>query len=259
MRIEYFVVALVAAAGCAKGGSGGGDDTQGPDASCGDMCDADVDGVFDPMDMCANTPSVEVVNHVGCADSQLTPKLEPMFPPYGLMWTSGGDLGRAGGLTWSYDGIQRGDLFHIYWIICDDPLKPCGISLDGPIDKPTESWKFSATDSDAARGKLMFTNTTGVLLDDMTVRGLDGRLTVTIVDPADQPIPFSTVGALGVPARAGAYGAEITGVAYKVTVLGEVKDATSAWTPYLDYYDAAPTPMMGGSTFVSFGASFYSK
>ena len=257
MRI-HLVVAMLAAAGCAKGGSGGGDDTT-IDGSCGDQCDADADGVFDPMDMCANTPSGETVNGVGCADSQLTPKLEPMFPPYMLVWTTGGDAGRAGGLTWTYEGIQRGDLFHIYWILCDDPLKPCGVSLDGPIDKPTESWRFNATESNLPAGKVVFNNTTGISLDGGGTTGLEGRLTVTIVDATDVALPFATVSTLGVPARAGAYGAEIPGTGYKATVLIEVKDAMSAWTPYLDYYDAAPTPMMGGSTFVSFGASFYSK
>ena len=56
-----------------------------------------------------------------------------MFPPFGLTWTPSGELGRAGGLTWTYTGIQRGDLFHIWWVVCDDPGMPCGLSLDGPI------------------------------------------------------------------------------------------------------------------------------
>ena len=256
MRIGYVVIAIIVAAGCAKGG---GDDGSTIDGSCGDQCDADGDSVSDPMDMCANTPSGETVNGVGCADSQLTPKLEPTFPPYMLVWTSGGDIGRVGGLTWTYEGIQRGDLFHIYWILCDDPLKPCGVSLDGPIDRPSESWRFSAPDSDASAGKLVFTNMTAIALESAPALGLEGRLTVTVVDPTDVPLPFATVGALGVTARAGGFGVEIPGTGYKVAALIEVKDSASAWTPYLDYYDAAPTPMMGGSTSVSFGASFYSK
>jgi hypothetical protein len=200
-----------------------------------------------------------MVNHAGCSDSQLQPKLEPMFPPYMLVWTTGGDIGRAGGLTWTYDGIQRGDLFHIWWIICDDPLKPCGVSLDGPIDKPSESWRFNAIESELAAGKIVYNNTTSVALDGGASVGLDGRLTVTIADGMNIPFPFAPVAMLGVTARAGGYGAEIPGTAYKVTALIEVKDAMSAWMPYLDYYDTAPTPMMGGSTAVSFGASFYSK
>jgi len=257
MRLPHLAIAVVAAAGCAKGGDGGGDETI--DGSCGDRCDADSDGVFDPMDMCANTPSGEMVNTKGCSDSQLTPKLEPTFPPYNLMWTSGGDIGRPGGLTWTYEGIQRGDLFHIYWIICDDPLQPCGISLDGPIDKPSESWKFSAADSDLPAGKVVFTNITAIALDGGSSQALDGRLTVTIASAMDVALAFATVNALGVPARAGGYGAEIPGTGYKVAALIEVRDMSGTWTPYLDYYDAAPTPMMGGSTSVSFGASFYSK
>ena len=56
-----------------------------------------------------------------------------MPTPRSETWTSTGELGRVGGLTWTYTGIDRGDLFHIYWIVCDDPAEPCGLSLDGPI------------------------------------------------------------------------------------------------------------------------------
>jgi hypothetical protein len=34
---------------------------------------------------------------------------------------------------------------------------------------------------------------------------------------------------------------------------------TTTWTPYLDYYDAAPTPVAGMGTTTSFGGSFYDK
>ena len=48
-----------------------------------------------------------------------------------------------------------------------------------------------------------------------------------------------------------------------MTALGEVEDtATSTWTPYLDYYDAAQTADTGdagGNVYISFGASFYDK
>lgn len=252
---HVFGVMLVT--GCANAGDGG---PQGNvDASCGDQCDQDGDGVFDGMDRCADTPTGSQVNSAGCADSQVNPTLEPMFPPYNLMWTSGGDLGRAGGLTWTYAGIARQDLFHIYWIVCDDPLRPCGVSLNGPVDSPGESWVFSAMESDLPAGKLGFTNTTSITLEGMPSVALNGRLTVTIVDAADAPIPFAPVAILGVNARAGGFGAEIPGTGYKVSTLIEVKDATSPFTPYLDYYDAAPTPTMGGSTSVSFGASFYDE
>jgi hypothetical protein len=239
-------------------------DGSSPDgASCGTTCDSDGDGVVDGIDKCPKTPPKTVVNKVGCADSQLTPKLEPTFPPLGLTWTPTGDLGKAGGLTWTYTGIQRGDLFHIYWIVCDDPATPCGLSLDGPIDVPAENWVFSAPDSDLPNGKLVFTNTTGILLADTTTRPLSGRLTVTIVDASNAAIPFVDVGTLGVTARAGKYGAEIKGTGYKVVALAEVEDTlTSTWTPYMDYYDAAATPDKGdagGNATTSFGGSFYDK
>ena len=241
------------------------DGSSNPDASkCDGPCDQDGDGVADGIDKCPNTPPKTVVNKVGCSDAQLTPKLGPLFPPYGLTWTPTGNLGRAGGLTWTYTGIARADLFHIYWVICDDPGTPCGLSLDGPIDVPAENWTFSSTDSDLPNGKVVFTNTTNILLADLTKPQLTGRLTVTIVDESNVAIPFLDVATLGITTpRLGKYGADIKGTGYKVVALVEVEDSvTSTFKPFLDYYDAASTPDTGdagGNVYSSFGGSFYDK
>ena len=159
----------------------------------------------------------------------------------------------------SYVNIQRKDLFHIDWIICDDPAEPCGLSLDGPIDVPAENWTFDSIDSDPTNGKLIFTNATHILLADMTSPALIGRLTITIVDGSDVPIHFADVATLGVTARMGTYGAEIMGTSFKVVALEEVQDMMPTWTPYMDYYDAASTPVAGGSATTSFGGYFYDK
>lgn len=258
--------AIVAAVSCAKASHGPAATADAPGApadvaidSCGSDCDTDMDGVHDGSDMCPDTPPGQPVNMVGCADSQLTPVLVSEFPPFGLTWTNTGDLGRAGGLTWTYTGIVRGDLFHIYWIVCDDPATPCGMSLDGPIDAPA-GWVFSAASSNLAGGTLVFNNSTRIVHDDGTTVALAGRLTLTLVDGNSQPLPFAAVGSLGVPARTGMYGAEIPGTGYTVNAIAEVQEANSTtWTPYLDYYDAAPTSMTGSGTTVSYGASFYDK
>lgn len=265
-------LAVFVAASCAQGqtvnqvsgsnADGGGVSADGAPL-CTGPCDADGDGVSDPSDKCPSTPSGAVVNKDGCADGQLTPQLEATFPSYGLTWTPTGDLGRMGGLTWTYTGIQKGDLFHIYWVICDDPATPCGISLNGPIDAPSESWLFSATDSDLPNGKLFFTNTTSLLLADAGIPLINGRLTVTIVDADGAAIPFVDVATLGMTARLGKYAAEIAGAGFKVVARAEAQDPTTmAWTPYKDYYDAAATPDTGdagGNLFTSFGGSFYDK
>jgi hypothetical protein len=244
----------------ADGGDGGGSNGNG--SSCGTTCDSDGDKVSDADDKCPNTPPGATVNKVGCAESQLQPKLEPTFPPFGLTWTPTGNLGRAGGLTWTYTGIQRGDLFHIWWVVCDDPATPCGLSLDGPIDTAAEKWQFSATDSDLSAGKLVFTDTVQVAIADAGTPALSGRLTVMIVDSSDAAIPFVTVATLGVTnARDGKYGVEIKGTGYKVRALVEVLDGAT-WKPYADYYDAAATQDTGdagGNASISFGASFYDK
>ena len=266
------IAPILLLASCAKASEGGpgldggsqqpSPDASGPtaDASCGTTCDQDHDHVVDSADHCPNTPAGAMVNNVGCADSQLTATLEPTFPPYGLTWVPTGNLGMAGGLTWTYTNITRKDLFHIDWIVCDDPATPCGLSLDGPIDQPAESWQFSAVDSDLPGGKLVFTNATKILLANATTPALSGRLTITIVDANDVALRFADVATLNVPPRVGKYGAEITTTGFKVVALAEVQDTTTmTWTPYIDYYNAAPTPMAGGDTHTSFGGSFYDK
>jgi hypothetical protein len=274
LKNRVFGTALaVCIASCANGqanpppGPDGGPKTDGGpgvDSSCGATCDSDGDGVPDGSDQCPGTPPNTKVNKVGCADAQLTPKLNTdNWPPYGMTWTEGGSLGRTGGLIWTYVGINHGDLFHIYWIVCDDPSMPCGLSLDGPIDVPGEHWAYSASDSDLPNGKLVFTNTTGILLADSSTTPLSGRLTVTIVDGSHTPIPVEPVATLGVTARDGQYGVEIKGTGFMVTAIAEVEDSqTSTWTPYLDYYDAATTADTGdagGNVYVSYGGSFYDK
>lgn len=261
-RIHHILAMLaLAAAGCSHATTGGDDDGSdaggNADASCGDACDSDSDGVVDAIDECPNTPPEIPVNDVGCSDSQVSPTLEPNFPPFGLMWTPTGDIGRAGGLTWSYMAIDRADLFHIYWVVCDDPATPCGVSLDGPIDAANESWTFSPLSALGA-GRLIFNNAPTIRLADNTTTSLQGRLVITIVDGFNNPLPFATVSSLSIPARTGAYGAPIPGVAFTVTAIIEVQDQSAVWTPYLDYYDAAPTPDPG-STSVSFAGSFYSE
>jgi len=262
-RVLATAPAIFLAIGCAKAaetgdGGAGGDGGGRPDAVCA-TCDSDGDGVPDGTDKCPGTSPGDPVNQVGCADSQLTPVLEPDFPPLGLTWTPTGDLGRAGGLTWTYTGIQRGDKFHIYWVVCDDPNQPCGLSLNGPIDAPLESWQLDAPNADLTGGKLAFKNTTAITLADGSSMSVNGRMTMTIVDGSGGVIPFDKLTTLGVPARAGAYGAEIPGTAFTVTALAEAQDpSTMTWMPYLDYFDQAPT-MDGSTTFVSLSGSFYDK
>lgn len=261
MRKHY--VALFAIVGCASAKNGTTDPDGGvvgsdADASCGELCDADHDGVVDGIDLCPGSSSLAEVNDDGCADSQLTSMLVP-FPPFNLTWTPTGDLGRAGGLTWTYVGIERQDLFHIDWIVCDDPATPCGLSLDGPIDAPAEKWQFSPSSSEMSNGKLSYINSTHIVLDNATTPALAGRLTITIADGAT-PIACTDVATMQVTPRNGTHGAEITGTAFTVVALAEIQDPTTlAWRPYLDYYDAAPTPATSGSVVMSFGGSFYAK
>lgn len=257
-------LALAGVAGCAKGkeaavsDAGGGDAVA--DASCGDMCDQDGDGVFDPVDKCPGTPAGAKVNHVGCSDGQLNWMMAPAFPPFGLAWSHGGDPGRAGGLNWTYANIDRADLFHIVWVACDDPATPCGMSLDGPIDAAAEDFAYSAAASDLPNGKLVLTNTTHIALANGTMPQLNGRMTITFVDMTPMPIPVVPVAAFGLVPRTAMFAAEIKGTGFTVTVLAEVQDPTSmAWSPYLDYYDAAPTPATGGTTGFSLDGAFYDK
>ncbi|HUQ03761.1 MAG TPA: thrombospondin type 3 repeat-containing protein [Kofleriaceae bacterium] len=269
MRSTGHILACVlgAAAGCANANSGGDADGGGggdgggtgsnADASCGDACDTDGDGVVDAADDCPGTPPEIPVNMEGCSDSQVNPTLEPDFPPFGLTWTPTGDIGRAGGLTWTYTGIDRGDLFHIYWVVCDDPATPCGVSLDGAIDAPGDRWTFS-TLSALGAGRIIFDGAPTILLHDNSTVSLTSRLVMTIVDGNNTPIPFATMSGLGITARTGSYGAQIPATAFTVTAIIEVQESGGSFMPYLDYYDAAQTGM-GAMSSVSFGGSFYSE
>lgn len=263
--LGHVTAIIVATTACAKGE----DPKVVPDASstdaepsCVELCDADGDGVFDPADECPGTLTGAPVNTAGCSDAQVDPVLATEWPPFGLTWTPTGNLGRAGGLTWTYTGIQRADLFHIAWVACDDPM-PHGISLDGPLDMPDETWVFSAADSDLIAGKLVLTNTTRIQLDGGTTNTLAGRVTLMIRDASDTPLLWKAVAELGIPAappRGGTHGAEITGTGFVVTALAEVQDPTTlTWSPFLDYFDAAPTPPLGPMVAMSFGGSFYSE
>ena len=264
-RALGIMFAILVATSCANGSEtspatdGGSTGDAGGDLLGDAVGDAVRGGIGDRMaDRVGDRVGDRVVSKDSGADVPRTPKLESTFPPYGLTWTPSGGLGRAGGLTWTYTGIHRGTLLHIYWIVCDDPSMPCGLSLNGPITSSSE-WLFSATDSDLPSGKLIFTNSTAIMTADAGTVPLSGRLTVTIVDSGGAAIPFADVATLSVTARAGKYGAEITGTGFTVTALAEVEDTTtSMWTPYLDYYDAAHTvPPDAGNTYVSFGGSFY--
>lgn len=263
-KLLYLVpaCACVALIGCAKGGTHSDDPDAPPGSSdapaCGELCDSDGDGVLDGADACPDTPQGEPVNMEGCSASQVEPTLNPAFPPYNLTFTETGDAGRPGGLTWSYTNIDRGDLFHIFWVPCDDPADVCALSMDGPIDMPAEDWHYDGGQSNLASGILVYTNTMSIPLADTTVVPLSGRLTVTIVDGSQVAIPFATLATLGIhSARIGTHGAEIPGTAYTITLLMEVADGSGVWTPYLDYYDAAPTADPGPGTAVSFGGFFY--
>lgn len=251
------LVLATTAAGCASGGSSG-DDVD-VDAGCVTDCDADGDGVA-AGDACPDTPPGEPVNSVGCADSEVEPVLQPEWPPFGLAWTQEGDFGRVGGMTWSYQGIERDDLFAIYWVVCDE-TSPCGISLNGPVDAPGESWVYSAAESDLPAGRAVFTNLSAIETVENGAYAVDGRMTMTLVDGDDAPLPFSTVHDLDLPARVGFVAAAIPGTAFKVHAIAEVTDGAAPYTPYLDFYDAAtvsPDGAVGGAQASLFG-SFYAE
>ncbi len=257
---------MVAFTACASANGGSGDagtqtdagPSNGVDASC-TSCDEDGDGVPDENDQCPATPSGEEVNQVGCADSQVTAMLEPDFPPFALTWLTDGELGRPGGLTWTYTSMQRGDSFHIYWILNDDPENPSGIALDGPLDAANENWQFSAADSDLASGILVFTGAPLILLDDGTTPALNARMTVTVTDLNDVPLPVADAVTLDVTTRGGEAGLEIPETSFRARLIAEVEDPTSGmWMPYLDYFDAAATPEIT-EVFSSVSGSFYSE
>lgn len=239
-------------------GSTSGSGSMSTTSGCTSMCDSDGDGVLDGMDTCADTPKGEAVNDVGCSDSQVDPELQETWPPYGLSWVPTGNPGRPLGLTWTYTNINHANQFHIYWVICDDPATPCGLSLDGPIDM-TEKWQFSAGDSSLAAGKVVFLSATHIALADGTSPAVTARMTVNITDGAGAAIPVADLLSLGIMGKDGQFGAEIPGAGFVATILVEVQDGMGTWVPYLDYYDNAPTPDPAPGATISISGSFYDE
>lgn len=216
--------------------------------------------MLDDEDECEATPTGETVNPVGCSDSQVDPVLNGEdWPPYGLTFTTSGNIGRPGGGNWTYTAIDHRDLFHIWWVPCDDPSYSCGLSMDGNVFAANEEWVFDAANSNLPGGVLVFTNTTNIVLFDNSTPALTGRLTLTITG-AGQPLPFLDVASIGLVPREGSFAAEIPGAAYLVNMIIDVQDTPGgAWTPYLDYFDAAQTMDGGPQANVSFGGTFYEE
>jgi hypothetical protein len=225
--------------------------------------DADGDGIPDALDQCPGTPAGSTVNGAGCAVSQTVAKVNPTFPPYGLTFTSDGGSGRAGGLTWTYSGIDftaGGDHFAIYWIPLDDPaFGPYGISLNGPVQS-SAAVSLSPADSNLAGGTAVFEGTTTIQLLSGATPAVETRLTLTAIDNTSHPLPWQTTASLGITASLGTLALQIPDVAasgFSVNARAEVWNG-SAWEPYLDYYDAA-SRATSGLAFISYGGSFYDR
>src|SRR4051794_18375412 len=81
-------------------------------------------------------------------------------PLAGVTFTSAGDIGRAGGLTYTFSGVTGGLLGQfqsLEWGPAD--ANAVQLSMDGLIDAPGETLTFAPGASDLANGRAIWTGT----------------------------------------------------------------------------------------------------
>jgi uncharacterized repeat protein (TIGR01451 family) len=176
-------------------------------------------------------------------------------PLTGVSFTSAGDIGRAGGLTYTFSGLTSGLLAQfqsLEW----GPADANGVQLamDGAIDAPGETLTFNAGASDLAIGKAVWTGSAQYpIAQPATTLSLLTRFTMTAEDAASAPITgFIATSGYGDGATVPVSGDFSANLLYEVSADGGV-----TWTPAKDYFDAQQN-VPGNQIVSSFtGAFFY--
>jgi hypothetical protein len=186
----------------------------------------------------------------GLAAAATPPPTGPVYPPPGgVTLGSSGDIGRAGGHTFTYSDLQLWRFDPLMWgVFGTDGAK---LAMDGAIDAPGETLSYSSADSSLGAGLLRFTGS-AVLPG---VGTFPTRVTIRPMTPAGAPLPLTDAAQAQLPPGLGGV-AVITGD-YKANILFEVLSGSS-WVPAKDFFDAAPTsPSQDGDLITSFGGGFY--
>ncbi len=171
----------------------------------------------------------------------------PVYPPPGgVTLTPSGDIGQAGGLTWSYSGFTQSGWTHMVWgssappdLAFDAPngIDPCS-SCDAGVDEPGETLTFDSADSNLAGGQLEWTGSAkiNVLGSDET---LPTRLLMSVTDGTD-PVGLMSPSALGLDPQIGGLVLVDANPSYSVNLVFEAF-RSGTWTPAKTLFDSLST------------------
>jgi uncharacterized repeat protein (TIGR01451 family) len=180
----------------------------------------------------------------------------PVFPAPGSgTWSStgtptGGEIGQAGGITWSYTGVDPTQFDQMVWGM-GYPQFPSTFSFG--LD--TATLAFDPTTSDLAGGVINFTGSAEFPNLDGSTPSYPVRLQVTtLTGPSAFTDPSSLTGLTVDPSAGGVL--PVTGD-FSVNLIIEVStDGGTTWTPANDYFNSTPHPS-GVSTSSSVQGDFW--
>src|SRR5690348_13026267 len=175
-------------------------------------------------------------------------------PLSGVTFPSTGDIGRAGGLTYTFSGVTG--LMSQFQTLEWGPADPNSVqlSMDGPITGPSNTLTFDPNDSNLAAGKAVWLGSAvyPIAQPPGTIPLLT-RFTMTAKDTNNVPITgFNATSGYGDGATVPVSGD------FSANLLFEVSDNNgTSWTPAKDYFDAHQN-VPSNEMFSSFtGAFFY--
>jgi uncharacterized repeat protein (TIGR01451 family) len=187
------------------------------------------------------------------------PTVGPVFPAPGSgTWTStgtpmGGEIGHAGGITWSYSGVDPSQFLQMVWGM-GYPTYQSTFSFG--LDTATLS--FDPMASNLAGGALVFSGFAEFPNLDLTTPSYQVRLLVTtLTGPTSFVTPASLSGLTVDPSAGGVL--HVTGD-FSVNLLMQVTpDGGNTWIPANDYFDATPHVASVSTSTSVFGDFWYTQ
>lgn len=165
--------------------------------------------------------------------------VQPGAAPFtGVTYTASGDIGKAGGLTWTFSGLtgQLAQFQSLEWGPTDPSAVQLAMNGDNTFSTAGQTLAFDAGASDLANGKAVWSGSTPYpIAQPAETLSLLTRFTMTATDASSAPIT-------GFKATGSSYGdgatVPVTGD-FSAHLLFEVSDDNGAtWTPATDYFNA---------------------
>jgi hypothetical protein len=178
----------------------------------------------------------------------------PVYPPPGnVTRVDSGDMGRVGGLTWSFSNFNPPpQVAGMGW--GPSSVSAPHLALDGTVDAASETLQFDPSQSNLAGGILVFTGSTSIVTVFNGTVTVPTRLTLK-VSAGGTPSDLMSPTQLALPASIG--GLVFVQGPFDANMLMEGL-WNGMWTPVKDLYDNAATPSTATSqVIIDFTAGFY--